>query len=68
MYMIIIGNGHIINLHVGLFSNLSLWTFNKVMKASFVALVSTGSSIRSFSVIVFALSSILFNWLFSVFL
>ena len=41
----------LINLHIGLFSKLSLWSF-KVMKVSFVAVISTRSSIRSFSVIV----------------
>ena len=44
----------LIYLHVSLFSKLSLWSF-KVMKASFVTVVSTQSSIRSFSVIVFRL-------------
>ena len=55
------------NLHVSLFSKLSLWPF-RVLKASFVAVISRWSSIRSFSVIVFAFTSILSNWLYSAFL
>ena len=51
------------NLRVGLFSKLSLWSL-KVMKASFVAVVSMRSSIWNFSVIV-ALS--IFNLLLSDF-